>query len=262
MRVPGIHGSKRKTYPSTIGTSGSSAIGFLAIRRRATSTREATMASVLVYQRTGLPIAAMTCNFPSGVANREERRKPRSMIGQLHHGDPEDLTPALDQQRREQGREHEEEEEPVHDPDARVGHEKGLAGYKGGQEQGRHPLPEVVPAEGRPEGDHGHAEDGRHQPPPQGGVPQHGYAGGYNELPKGRGRGEDVMPLQELAGHDREVDLVPYPLGREAELVDSPPHPHGEREDGHEHHRAVGPGSILGREGLHTAHVTNFRMTL
>src|SRR5918997_3320288 len=91
MRVPGIHGSKRKTYPSTIGTSGSSAIGFLAIRRRATSTMDATMASVLVYQRTGLPIAAMTCNFPSGVANREERRKPRSMIGQLHHGEPQML---------------------------------------------------------------------------------------------------------------------------------------------------------------------------
>src|SRR3712207_4312135 len=91
MRVPGIHGSKRKTYPSTIGTSGSSAIGFPAIRRRATSTREAAMASVLVYHRTGLPIAALTCNFPSGVANGEERRKPRSMIGQLHHGEPQML---------------------------------------------------------------------------------------------------------------------------------------------------------------------------
>src|ERR687893_1409634 len=91
MRVPGIHGSSRDTYPRSIGTSGSSAIGFRATRRRAASTSPATTASVLPYQRTGLPMAAITCSSPVAVANREERRMVRSISGQLHQGDPQGL---------------------------------------------------------------------------------------------------------------------------------------------------------------------------
>src|SRR5918998_2768462 len=88
MRVPGIHGSKRNTYPSIIGTSGSSAIGFLAIRRRAISTSPATTASVLPYQRTGLPIAEMTRTWPSASGSKK-KRIGRSMSGQLHQGEPQ-----------------------------------------------------------------------------------------------------------------------------------------------------------------------------
>src|SRR3712207_6217796 len=90
MRVPGTHGSNRNTYPSSIGTSGSSATGFLATKRRATSTRPATTARVLEYQRTGLPIAEMTCNWPSAFAARN-KRIGRSMSGQLHQGEPQGL---------------------------------------------------------------------------------------------------------------------------------------------------------------------------
>src|SRR5215211_431093 len=91
MRVLGTHGSRRNTYPNRIGTSGSSIIGALAIRRRTTSTNPARTASVLAYQRTGLPIAVMTCNCPSGVANKGDRRIVRSMSGQLHQGEPQEL---------------------------------------------------------------------------------------------------------------------------------------------------------------------------
>src|ERR671917_2152194 len=90
IRVPGTHGSNRNTYPSTIGTSGSSAIGFLTIRRRATSRSPATTASVLPYQRTGLPIADITRNWPSAFASKE-KRIGRSMIGQLHQNEPQGL---------------------------------------------------------------------------------------------------------------------------------------------------------------------------
>src|SRR5215212_3376480 len=89
MRVPGIHGKSKNTYPRSIGTSGSSATGFRATRRRAASTSPATTASVLPYQRTGLPMATITCRSPVGVANREERRMVRSISGQLHQGDPQ-----------------------------------------------------------------------------------------------------------------------------------------------------------------------------
>src|SRR5215204_3825486 len=91
MRVPGIHGSSKATYPRRIGTSGSSAIGLRATRRRATSKTPATTASVLPYQRTGLPMATITCRSPSEVANREEKRMVRSISGQLHQGDPQGL---------------------------------------------------------------------------------------------------------------------------------------------------------------------------
>src|SRR5215211_8340479 len=91
IRVPGTHGSKRDTYPSSIGTSGSSIIGFPAIKRRATSTSPAITASVLPYQRTGLPIAQITCNRPSAFANKGDRRIGRSMIGQLHQGELQEL---------------------------------------------------------------------------------------------------------------------------------------------------------------------------
>src|SRR5215212_4807467 len=91
IRVPGIHGNNRNTYPSSIGTSGSSIIGFLAIKRRATSTSPAITASVLPYHRTGLPIAVITCNWPSAFAYNGDRRIGRSMIGQLHHGELQEL---------------------------------------------------------------------------------------------------------------------------------------------------------------------------
>src|ERR687898_1815047 len=91
MRVPGIHGSSRDTYPRRIGTSGSSAIGLRATRRRAASTIPATTASVLPYQRTGLPMATITCRYPSAVASREEKRIGRSISGQLHQGEPQGL---------------------------------------------------------------------------------------------------------------------------------------------------------------------------
>src|SRR5215211_635034 len=91
IRVLGTQGSKRNTYPSSTGTSGSSIIGFLAIKRRATSTSPAITASVLPYQRTGLPIAVITCNWPSAFANKGDTRIGRSMIGQLHQGEPQAL---------------------------------------------------------------------------------------------------------------------------------------------------------------------------
>src|SRR5215212_12233377 len=91
MRVPGIHGSSRDTYPRRIGTSGSSAMGLRAKRRRAASTIPATTASVLPYQRTGLPRVEITCRSPEAVANRSERRIGRSISGQLHQGDPQAL---------------------------------------------------------------------------------------------------------------------------------------------------------------------------
>src|SRR5215204_6405814 len=91
MRVPGIHGSSRNTYPRSIGTSGSSAMGLRVTRRRAASTMPATTASVLLYHRTGLPRVEITCKSPVAVANRGERRIGRSISGQLHQGDPQAL---------------------------------------------------------------------------------------------------------------------------------------------------------------------------
>src|SRR5918995_3592021 len=91
MRVPGIHGSSRNTYPKSIGTSGSSAMDLRATRRRAASTMPATTASVLPYHRTGLPMVEITCKSPVAVANRGERRIGRSISGQLHQGDPQVL---------------------------------------------------------------------------------------------------------------------------------------------------------------------------
>src|ERR671916_826191 len=90
IRVPGTHGSNKNTYPSTIGTSGSSNIGFLTIKRRATSKSPATTASVLVYQSTGLPIVEITRNWPSAFASKK-KRIGRSMSGQLHHGELQGL---------------------------------------------------------------------------------------------------------------------------------------------------------------------------
>src|SRR5215216_3106418 len=86
IRVLGTHGSRRNTYPNSIGTSGSSIIGFLTIRRRAISKRPATTASVLPYQRTGFPMEEMTCNWPSALAPRK-KRIGCNMSGQLHQGE-------------------------------------------------------------------------------------------------------------------------------------------------------------------------------
>src|SRR5918998_3890174 len=91
MRVPGIHGSSRDTYPRKMGTGGSSPTGLRATRRRAASTIPATTASVLPYQRTGLPMATITCRSPSAVASNWEKRIGRSISGQLHQGDPQGL---------------------------------------------------------------------------------------------------------------------------------------------------------------------------
>ena len=104
---------------------------------------------------------------------------------------------------REEGREHEEHEDAVHEAHPGVDDQHRLAGDKGGQQQGRDPLPEVVPAEHRREGNHGATEQGRHDPPPDGRVAHEGDAGRDDELAQRRVQIEERGSVQVALGRKR-----------------------------------------------------------